>query len=124
MTARGLAKNYLRYWNQDGTKTWRLAQNAPPSVQRIVRTMAPTITSDMAFEAFRIVSGGPALPRPTEALLAWLMAYPQVQAHCDAALAGKNPPRTLAAVLEKAYAAELLTARNHVASCLEQEILT
>ena len=124
MTARGLAKHYLRFWNQDNTGTWRLAQNAPPSVHKIIRTLAPTITADMAFEAFRIVSGGPSLARPTDALLGWLRDHPQARVHCDAALASKNPPRTLAAVLEKAYAAELLTARNHIASCLEQEILT
>ena len=122
-TARGLAKTYLRYWNQDNHGNWNLADNAPAAMHHCVRTMPLTITRNMAYEAFRIVAGQSALERPTDALLRWIADNMFVTVHIDNVLAGKNPPRQFAELVEKAYAAEMLTARNHVTSCLEKEIL-
>jgi hypothetical protein len=123
MSTRGLAKTYLRYWTHDNDGTWRLSDNAPKSVHLCVRTMPKTITPNMAYEAFRIVAGGAALERPTALILDWLRDHPLAIGHLDTALAGKKPPRKFAELIEKAYSAELLTARNHVNSCLEREIL-
>jgi len=120
-TTRALAKNYLRYFERtDGV--WRIADNAPGFVHLCLRTMPQTITPNMAYEAFRIVAGLSAMERPTASLLEWLRDHPLAMKHLDNALVSKKPPRNFAQLIEKAYAAELLTARNHVDSCLARQI--
>jgi len=123
-SARSLAKTYLRYWWKTSTGDWTLADNAPASIRTCVRTLPKSITVNMAYEACCIVAGQAAHPRFVVTMLQWLSLNPAAIAHCDAAMLGKQPPRTLADLVEKAYRAELLVARNHIATCLERELLT
>lgn len=122
ITARGLAKHYLRYWDKGHDGVWRLADNAPTQAQICVHTLPKTVSQNTAYEAMRIVSGGSALERPLPMLIAWLASNSAATNFVDVVLAAKTPPRSLQAVLEKAYAAELLTARNHITTYLDQYI--
>lgn len=122
-TTRALAKSGMRYWVNTPEGGWELASNAPRYLYDCFRTMPKTITPHMCYEAFRIVGGGAALERPVDMLLVWISKHPTVIAHCDAALKSNRVPRSLAELLEKAYSAELLIARNHIDSCLQQQIL-
>lgn len=123
-SSRGLAKSYLRYWWKDSAGNWHLADNAPAALRGAIRTLPSTISTNMAYEAHAIVAGQAAQPRPLDMLLKWIAEYPRVTDYCDKILQGRQPPKTFAELVEKAYGAELLTARNHITSCLEREILT
>ena len=117
MTPRGLAKHYMRYWvSHDGM--WALASNAPVGLRDAVRGFTPK----MAHEATSIIAGGPAEDRALPSLLTWLWHNPAAVAHCDAALKSKTPPKTFAALVEKAYAAELQTIRNQITARLQAEL--
>lgn len=124
ITARGLAKHYLRYWIKDTAGNWRLADNAPSPAHLCIRSLPKTVSKNMAYEAMRVVSGGSALDRPLPQLVAWFASNPAAPGFCDVLLASKTPPRTMQLLLVKAYGAELLTARNHISKYLDEYLLT
>lgn len=124
MSARALAKTYLKYWNQDpGSGDWFMADNAPTPLVLAVRTLPKGVSRNMAREALAIVAGNKATERPLNMLLDWLRSTPSAVAYCDNLLKSKKVPGSVAELVEKAYAAELQTARNHITTCLDRLFL-
>jgi hypothetical protein len=120
MKPKHLAKTYLKYFCE-GFGGWYMATNAPVGLRKILNT-APTADQDSAHEALCKIAGAPRQPRSLPDQIEWLLAGGSAAADEVLASAGKNPPKTFAALLERAREVELTKLRKYIESCLQAEI--
>jgi len=123
MTPKELAKNYLRFWYVLDDHSCALADNAPKIFAHFVKELPASTDKQLVFQALEGIATGkfPAVPQ-LPALFVWFSKFSGAVSNCDAVLADKSPPKTMATLLRAAYTAELNSIRATVQNWLVKQI--
>lgn len=123
-TVAEMAALYLRFFSSVTGGLWQLASNAPTELRLFMARLPAGQLHSMVPVALNLIVQGKKRPAPPDrdTLLDWVLNFPDADKRIDALLAGRNPPTTFLALLERIYTTEYNATYEALIAFLHTEV--